>query len=106
MYLRKLQRAGKIQGLRKHVLYKFKKGAYEADFVYLEGGVLIAEDVKHPALFRGKKFVTNVMKMRTEYNIDVFAIKPSKVGLPRAQATYVTNYSKGDQFCNKTLSPL
>lgn len=88
VYLRQLERAGLIRGLRKHVLYRFKKGAYEADFVYIENDQLIVEDVKHPVLLREFKFRQNRRKMKEEHNIYVYPIRPSKVKEPRHLAVY------------------
>ena len=88
VYLRQLEKAGLIKGLRKHVLYRFKKGAYEADFVYIENDQLIVEDVKHPVLLREFKFRQNRRKMSEEYNLYVYPIRPSKVKESRHLAVY------------------
>ena len=97
VYLKMLLKSKLIWGLRRHVLYKFRDGAYEADFIYFTHkvlgveypkGKLIVEDVKHPVLLRGAKFVGNKKKMLAEYGLEIWAIKPSKVRLPLELSCY------------------
>ena len=71
-----LQKAKKISSLRTQVRYKFEKGgvlicAYVADFVYLEKGVEVVEDVK--SAFTRKNPVYRIKKkmMLAFFGIDV-----------------------------------
>ena len=71
------QKKGEISNLRHHVLYRFPDGkAYEADFVYTQGGKTVVEDVKNPLLRVQYKFLSNCRKMRLHYNLNVLAIHP------------------------------
>jgi len=91
VFLLSLQNQGRIKNLMFHVMFFFSDGSrYEADFVYYEDGKKIVEDVKHPLLLHGMKFINNRRKMLSHFNLDVAPIVPSKVWLPREKAKYKT----------------
>jgi hypothetical protein len=66
--LRQMELRGEIKDLRLQVPYRLKYCKYIADFVYVEGGKLVVEDVKgvKTAMYNLKKKM-----MREEHSIEI-----------------------------------
>lgn len=74
--LRLMERAGVISKLRHHVMYDLcVNGAivaqYEADFVYLDNGLEVVEDVKSPATRKDKVYRIKRKLMKACRNIEI-----------------------------------
>ena len=77
--LRLLERAGQISALRRPklseayllVVNNVKIGRYTPDFIYLENGVEVVEDVKSPATKKARDYVLRKKLMLAIHGIEI-----------------------------------